>query len=68
MTQFASPTTARQGPVTPLSVTDLRLDVELLADRYEVLSRLEQELREDEPPEEADEAEDEPPTADDPPF
>ena len=68
MTQFAPPTTARQGSVTPLSVTDLRLDVEVLAERYEALSRLEQELREDEPTEEADDTADEPPTADDLPF
>ena len=68
MTQFAPATTARQGSVTPLSVTEPWLDVEVLADRYEVLSLLEQELREDEPPEEADGTADEPPTADDLPF
>ena len=54
MTQFAPPTTARQGSVTPLSVTEPWLDLEVLADRYEALSLLEQELREDEPTEEAD--------------
>ncbi len=68
MSQFALPTTARQGSVTPLSVTEPWLDLEVLADRYEALSRLEQELREDEPMEEADSAADETPTADDLPF
>ena len=68
MTQFAPPTTARQGSVTPPSVTDLRLDLEVLADRYEALSLLEQELREDEPTEDADETADELPTDDDLPF
>ena len=70
MFQFAPPTTARQGSVTPLSVTDpdLRLDVEVLAERYEALLLLEQELREDEPTEEPDDTADEPPTADDLPF
>lgn len=68
MTQFAPPTTTRQGSITPLSITEPCLDLEVLADRYEALSQLEQELREDEPTEEADETEDEPPTADDLPF
>lgn len=68
MSQFAPPTTARQGSVTPFSVTDLRLDLEVLAERFETLSRLEQELREDEPTEEADDLADEPLTADDLPF
>ena len=68
MTQFAPSTTTRQGSVTPLSVTDLRLDVEVLAERYEALSLLEQALREDEPTEEADDLADEPLTDDDLPF
>ena len=68
MSQFAPPTTARQGSVTPSGVTEPWLDLEVLADRYEALSQLEQELREDEPMEEADDLADEPLTADDLPF
>ena len=69
MTQFAPPTTARQSSVTPLSVTDpnLRLDVEVLAERFETLAAFEAE-REDNPPEEADDTAEETLTDDDLPF
>ncbi len=68
MTQFAPSATARQGVRTLVGVTEPWLDLEVLADRYEALSLLEQELREDEPTEEADETADELPTDDDLPF
>lgn len=68
MSQFAPPTAARQGLTTPLSVTEPWLDVEVHAERYEALSLLEQELREDRPPEEADETADETLPDDDLPF
>ena len=68
MTQFAPPAPARQGVWTPLGVTEPWLDVEVLAERYEALLLLEQELREDEPTEEADDLADKPLTADDLPI
>lgn len=68
MTQFAPHVTVRQGFTTPLSVTEPWLDVEVLAERYEALSLLEQELREDEPTEEADDTANETPTDDNLPF
>lgn len=66
MTQFVPLTTARQGSVTPPSVTDLQLDVEVLAERYEALSQLEAEAPKDGPTEDADDSEETP--ADDLPF
>lgn len=68
MIQVAPPLSARQDVRTPVGVAEPWLELEVLADRYEALSLLEQELREDEPPEEADETADETPTADDLPF
>lgn len=62
MTQFAHSNPPRQ--TAPFCISDIRLDVEVLADRYEVLaalSRLEDELTE-----ETDDVEDE--AADDLPF
>lgn len=62
-----TPTTARQGSITPLGVTDPYLDLEVIAERHEALVALEAE-QEDALPEETYGAADETLTDDDPPF
>ena len=57
MTQFAHPTPKCQAALAPFGSSDVRLDVEVLAERYEALAAL--SPFEDDPPEEPDEAEEE---------
>lgn len=40
MTQCAHPTSKCQAAPAPFGTTDVRLDIEVLADRYEVLAAL----------------------------
>lgn len=64
MNQSARPTPKCQAAPAPFGCLDLWLDVEVLAERYEALAAL--SPFEDDPPEEADEAEEE--ASDDLPF
>ncbi len=63
MNQFARPTPKCQAALAPFSSSDLRLDVEVLADRYEALAALSPFA--DETHEETDDIEE---ALDDPPF